>query len=83
MGIELQLHIPVAIYILIFHSLSATCFVEKNLSDRNGNGPVEMCIGCPFSLEKSGIGIIQEKDEVSQAVESVKYLCLDLDHNRE
>jgi hypothetical protein len=42
-----------------------------------------MCIGCPFPYERSGIGLIEEKDEVSQVVESAKYTYLDLDHKRE
>jgi hypothetical protein len=57
--------------------------VGTSLGNRNGNGAIEMCIGCPFPYERSGIGLIEEKDEVSQVVESAKYTYLDLDHKRE
>lgn len=56
--LSLQLRILMAICILSIYALSATCYVEKSLGNRNGNGPIEVCIGCPFSYERSEIGII-------------------------
>lgn len=57
--------------------------VEKNVDNRCGNDPIEMHLACPFSYERSGIGIIEEKDKASQVVESAKYIYLDSDCKRE